>query len=117
MSIGQTGKRAQQMGQQRLQRHQIKAGVGDQSPLHLPKRQATTPAEPVVARRPDPQPVIQRVEDDTLATTNTSAPQQATTSAPQDGGETSAQQLAEKVYELMKKDLRLERERFGRLRR
>lgn len=112
MSIGQTGKRAQQMGQQRLQRHQIKAGEVDQTPLLPPEQRGPTPSEPVVARRIDP--VIQREEVDAPAATNPSAARQTTTSAPQGGGETSAQELAEKVYELMKKDLRIQRERFGR---
>jgi hypothetical protein len=71
----------------------------------------------MVARQTDPQPVIQREEDDAPAATNTSAAKQATTPTSKSGGETNAQELAEKVYELMKKDLRIQRERFGRLRR
>ena len=114
MSIGKTGKRAQQMGQQRIQRHQIQAGESDRSPLHPPKRQSMMPTEPVVNRRTEPRPVIQRAEDDAPAATNPSAAQPTTESVPQDSGQADAEVLAEKVYELMKKDLRIQRERFGR---
>jgi hypothetical protein len=111
MSIGKTGKRAQQLGKSRLQRHHVKAGDGDSTPLRPLQKGGQTPAKPVEA------PVIQRQDDDAPAASNTSAAQSANVPEPPGDEKVSPEKLADMVYELMKKDLRIESERFGRLRR
>ncbi len=120
MSIGNTGKRAQQIGQQQKSRYQVNYQSSAETPLLPPRRSTNTNAQRqveaennVIVDPPAPEPSIQRdVEVDEVST-------QTATEETAGQGETpqiSPEAVAKEVYAMLKRDIRLERQRRGKSR-
>lgn len=113
MSIGNTGKRARKMGQAQQQRYTMQYRGADKTPLKAPAEaennqiQRVPDVPEVLLSSPEP---IQREE------TETSVLNTAPTSPPARSAPTPVdpKAVADRVYKLMMRDRRLDRERFGR---
>ena len=139
MSIGQAGKKAKAMGQQHVQRYQVAYSEADTTPLHGPaapsadasnrsiqrtadhsattrshNQQPIKPANPSVNRPSNSAPAtIQRDENTAVDST---AERQTSDNNSSEGHSISPKDVADEVYKMLTRDLRIERERRGRRR-
>ena len=119
MSIGSTGKRAQQIGQAQKSRYQVNYQTPASTPLLPPRRResahglsAETEANMIVDP-PAQEPIVQReVEVGEVSSEPAETNNEQASAAP----EISPKVVADKVFEMLKRDMRLERERRGKSR-
>lgn len=118
MIIGNIGKRAQKIGQQQKSRYQVNYQSSAETPLLPPRRSTNTqrqvePGSKIIVDPPAPEPSVQR--DVEIAEVSN----QTETEEMSGQGETpkiSPEAVAKEVYAMLKRDMRLERERRGKSR-
>lgn len=127
MSIGQAGKQAQNFGQRRQNQYQLDYNQADSLPLNPPRRRAPAPVqstnvEPEVQRASQPahsteaqQSSVQENKSEQFQTTADTVQREVAVneaeSSPDEGD--LVQNVADRVFELMLKDVKKDRERSG----
>jgi hypothetical protein len=118
MSIGRAGKRAERLGQQRQRRHAVTYSASEAAPPELkpPVRRKPVARQPVTG--PEPLPTaearpVQRADTSPPAETLVGGDTGPAEQAPTGNRQVSPTAVAEKVYAMFQRDMKLERERFG----
>ncbi len=128
MSIGQTGKQAQNFGQQRQNQYQLDYSQADSFPLNPPRRRLSAKAQSTVTREAPIQRTAQPSHPSVTQKTGTPENKAEQLQTPEiiqrevaiedvetssDSGNDLAQDVADRVFKMMLADVKKDRERSG----
>lgn len=119
MSIGNTGKRAQMLGKKQKSRYQVNYQIPAQTPLLSPRQRVEATAQ----RTPEPPaniivdpPVLEHTLQREAEVEEVSSPVENSENQESTTPEISPKTVADKVFTMLKWDMRLDRERRGKSR-